>query len=101
MNVLINATFQVNDYLKSVIEEKVNKLKIHFDRITQAEIYLKIGENRHRHAEDQIVELRVSVPGYTFFAEDHSDTFEKSVAGAADKVLQQIKKYKSKHYSHH
>ena len=101
MNVQIHASFQVNDYLQQVIDEKMNKLNQYFNRITKTDLYLKIGEKRHRHAEDQIAELKVEVPGYTFFAEDHSESFEKAVAGATDKVIQQIKKYKSQHYSHH
>ena len=101
MNVQVNASFQVNDHLNSVIEEKVSKLANYYDRITEAEIYLKIGEKRHRHAEDQIVELRVSVPGHTFFAEDHSDKFEKAVAGAADKVKRQLLKHKEQVTDHH
>lgn len=101
MNVQVNATFQVNDYLNSVIEEKVSKLANYYDRITEAEIYLKIGEKRHRQAEDQIVELRVAVPGHTFFAEDHSDKFEKAVAGATDKVKRQLLKHKEQVTDHH
>jgi len=101
MNVQVNASFQVNDHLNSVIEEKVSKLANYYDRITEAEIYLKIGEKRHRHAEDQIVELRVAVPGHTFFAEDHSDKFEKAVAGAADKVKRQLLKHKEQVTDHH
>ena len=101
MNVQIHASFQVNDYLQQVIDEKMNKLNQYFNRITKTDLYLKIGEKRHRQAEDQIAELKVVVPGYTFFAEDHSESFEKAVAGVTDKVIQQIKKYKSQHHSHH
>lgn len=101
MNVQINAPFQVNDYLQSVIDEKVNKLDTYIDRIIETEVYLKIGEKRHRKAEDQIAEIRVKIPGHTFFAEDHSDSFEKSVASVTDKLAKQIRKYKSQHLSHH
>jgi putative sigma-54 modulation protein len=101
MNGQIHASFQVNDHLQQVIDDKMNKLDRYFNRITQIDLYLKIGEKRHRQAEDQIAELKVEIPGYTFFAEDHSDSFEKAVAGVTDKIIQQIKKYKGQHYSHH
>lgn len=101
MKVQVNATFSVNDYLNSVIEEKVGKLANFSDRITEAEVYLKIGEKRHRQAEDQIVELRLAIPGQTFFAEEHSDKFEKAVAGAVDKVKRQLLKHKEQVTSHH
>ena len=101
MNVQVNAPFQVNEHLSEVIEDKVGKLATYYDRITEAEIYLKIGEKRHRQAEDQIVELRIAVPGHTFFAEEHSDMFEKAVAGASDKVKRQLLKYKEQLTNHH
>jgi putative sigma-54 modulation protein len=101
MNVQVNAPFQVNDYLQSVIDEKFNKLDTYIDRIIEAEVYLKIGEKRHRQAEDQIAEIRLHVPGHTFFAEAHTESFEKSVASAAEKVARQIRKYKAQHLSHH
>jgi putative sigma-54 modulation protein len=100
MNLQINAKFEVNDYLREVIEERINKLTTYLDKITSVDVYLKIGESRHRHAEDQIVEIRVDASGHTFFAEDHSDVFEKAVAGATDKVLHQIKKYKGQRQSY-
>jgi putative sigma-54 modulation protein len=101
MKVEVNSTFSVNEYLHGVIEEKVSKLANYSDQITEAEVYLKIGEKRHRQPEDQIVELRLTVPGHTFFAEDHSDVFEKAVAGAADKVKRQLLKYKEQVTNHH
>ena len=71
MKVLVNAPFQVNGQLQEAIDEKVGKLKTYFDRIVEAEIFLKVGENRHRHRE-QIVEIRLNVPGTTLFAEDRN-----------------------------
>ncbi len=94
MQVQVNAPFQVNDYLQDVIDEKIGKLKTYYDRILEADVYLKIGEKRHRHAEEQIVELRVNVPGHTFFAEEKSDQFEKAVAAAADKIRRQLLRHK-------
>jgi len=101
MKVQVNATFPVNEYLSEVIEEKVSKLANYSDQITEAEVYLKIGEKRHRHAEDQIAEIRLTIPGYTFFAEDHSDAFEKAIAGASNKVKRQMLKYKEQVTNHH
>ncbi|MEQ8702643.1 MAG: ribosome-associated translation inhibitor RaiA [Phaeodactylibacter sp.] len=101
MKVQVHSTFQVNEYLDGVIEEKVSKLANYSDQIIEAEVYLKIGEKRHRHAEEQIVELRLTVPGHTFFAEEHSDLFEKAVASAADKVKRQLLRHKEQTTNHH
>ncbi|TXB63396.1 ribosome hibernation-promoting factor, HPF/YfiA family [Phaeodactylibacter luteus] len=100
MKVQVNATFQVNDYLNELIQEKVGKLTQYANTITNAEMYLKIGENRHRHAEEQIVELRIDIPGHTFFAEERSDVFEKAVAAATDKVKRQMRKHKEQVAGH-
>ncbi|HQU58503.1 MAG: ribosome-associated translation inhibitor RaiA [Phaeodactylibacter sp.] len=94
MKILINAPFQVNDGLKEVIEEKVGKLTNFFERITETEVFLKIGDKRHRHRE-QIVELRIAVPGQTLFAEQRSDAVEKAVAAATEKARKQLLKYKA------
>ncbi len=100
MKVLVNAPFQINDQLQEVIDEKVGKLRTYFDRIIEAEIYLKIGEKRHRHRE-QVVEIRLNVPGTTLFAEQRSDTMEKSLAGAAEKARRQLVKYKKLQAGNH
>ncbi|MCB0569035.1 MAG: ribosome-associated translation inhibitor RaiA [Phaeodactylibacter sp.] len=94
MKISINAPFQVNDSLQGVIDEKVGKLTSFFERITETEVFLKIGDKRHRHRE-QIVELRISVPGQTIFAEHRSDTVEKALAEAAEKARRQLLKYKA------
>ena len=39
MKVQVNSTFEVNEYLNGVIEEKVSKLANYSDRITEAEVY--------------------------------------------------------------
>ena len=100
MKVLVNAPFHVNDHLQTVIEEKVGKLETYFSRIVEAEVYLKIGEKRHRQPEEQIVELRLNVPGSTIFAEDKSEIFEKAVVGATEKARKQLLRYKKQLNGH-
>ena len=79
--------------MQEAIDEKVGKLNTYFDRIVDAEVYLKIGEKRHRHRE-QIVEIRLNVPGTTLFAEERGDVIEKALAGAAEKARRQLMRYK-------
>ena len=93
MKILVNAPFQVTDQMQEVIDDKVGKLETYFDRIAEAEIYLKIGEKRHRHRE-QIAEIRLNVPGTTLFAADRSDSIEKAVAGASEKARKQLIRFK-------
>ncbi len=100
MKIFINAPFQVTDGLQGAIEEKVGKLTSFFERITETEVFLKIGDKRHRHRE-QIVELRIAVPGQTLFAEQRSDTVEKALAAATEKARKQLMKYKAQLQSTH
>lgn len=100
MKILVNAPFQVTDQMQEVIDEKVGKLKTYFDRIVEAEVYLKIGEKRHRHRE-QIVEIRLNVPGTTLFAESRNDAIEKALASAAEKARRQLVKYKKQLSGNH
>jgi putative sigma-54 modulation protein len=96
MNVQINAPFQLDERLQGLIDEKVGKLTTFFERIIETEVFLKVGEKRSRRGEEQTVELRIAVPGQTLFAEHRSDTFEESLAEAAEKARKQLLKYKAK-----
>lgn len=100
MDIKIHASFEVNDYLKSVIEQKVGKLSTFFEPVISADVFLKIGESRHRVAEDQTAEVKIEVPQQTFYAEEHSDSFERAVTLAAEKVRRQMIKHKQQLQQH-
>jgi putative sigma-54 modulation protein len=100
MNIKVHATFEVNDYLREVIEDKVGKLATFFDPITAADVYLKLEERRHSVPEAQIAEVRIQVPRQVFFAEDKSDSFERAIAAASDQVRRQLIRYKEQLKSH-
>lgn len=46
------------------------------------------------------VEITIRLDGQTINASDQSDEFRKSLSGAEDKIIRQIKKYKTKHSNH-
>lgn len=101
MKVEIQAPFHVKDSLQALIDEKINKFKSIFERITSVEIYLKDQENRHKSAEGKTVEIRLNVPRQILFATDQSDNFEKALSGAAEKMRKQVLKYKTQLVDHH
>lgn len=101
MKIEVQAPFHVNEPLRNLIDEKVNKLKLIFERITSVEIFLKREENRHKTAEGMTAEIRLNVPRQVLFATDHSDNYEKALAGAAEKMKKQILKYKTQLAEHH
>ena len=94
MEVKVQAPFHVNEPLRDLIDEKVNKLSTLFERITSAEVFLKKEENRHKTPEGKTVEIRLQVPRQVLFSTDVSDNYEKALAGAAEKMRKQLLKYK-------
>ena len=96
MKIGIHAPFQVNDYLKELINEKVGKLEKIYDRFGEAEVYLKIKEGAIA-PKDKEVEIKLHVPGSILFAKGLSDTFEKALPGVTQKLRRQLIKYKEGH----
>lgn len=95
MKIEVQAPFHVNEPLQALIEEKVSKFQAIFERITSAKIFLKKEENRHKSSEGKTVEIRLNVPRQVLFAADHSDNYEKALAGAVEKMKKQLLKYKT------
>ncbi len=94
MQVLIHAPWEVNDYLDTVIREKVGKLETYYDRIERADVYLKMGDATAQDA--KVLEIRLAIPGDDLFAKDVRESFEQAVAGAAEKLRRQLLKRKKK-----
>lgn len=86
--------FTMSDQLKDFIEKKVGKLETFFDKIIDADIYLKL-EN-HQQIKDKTTEIKINVPGTTLFATEKSKTFEVATDLAVESLRRQLKKYKEK-----
>ena len=95
MYIQVHASFTVSESLQQLIDEKVNKLGTFHDHIISSEVFLKIGEKRSQQAAEQTVELNVQVPGKILHAEEKSDTFEKSLQAAVEKMRRQLIKHKA------
>ena len=50
--------------------------------------------------EEKVVEFRVNANGKVVVASDNTDDFKKSLAGAEDKMIRQLKKLKTKTNNH-
>ena len=94
MKIQIEAPWEVNDYTRGIIEEKLQKLDKFSDEIIRADVYLKMGDNTFPN--DKITEVSLSVPGPNIFAEASSDSFEKSVNEVSNKLRVQLLKRKEK-----
>lgn len=86
--------FDAADHLKGYIQRKANKLDTYFDRITDADVTLKV-QNEVKGA-NKYVELKLRVPGETLVASEKGSRFEEATDLVVDKLKIQLTKYKSK-----
>lgn len=84
-----------DDKLRDYIEKKVQKLEKFYDNIIDAHVYLK-HENEKGNMKEKHVEIKLNIPQSTLFAEDKSESFEKSVDNVTESLERQIKKHKDK-----
>ncbi|MEI6311770.1 MAG: ribosome-associated translation inhibitor RaiA [Bacteroidota bacterium] len=86
--------FTTDEKLDEYIQKKVNKLDTLYDKIINADIYLKLDS--HDHVKDKIVEIKLNIPGATLFASETSKAFEESTDLVLDSIKRQLHKRKEK-----
>lgn len=95
MNVVIHPVhFDASSQLMEFISKKLSKLETFFDRIVEAEVFLKLGPSQS--IKDKTVEIKVHVPGKTLFVAKTAKSFEESCDLAVRTVAGQLKKQKEK-----
>ena len=96
MNVQFHPSgFTAAEQLKNFIEKKLEKLETFFDKIIDADVYLKLES--HQQVKDKTAEIKLNVPGVTLFSSETSKTFEAATDLAVESLRRQLKKYKEKH----
>jgi len=85
--------FKAHDTLLEYSENAVRQLSRYFDGIIRADVTLSFEKTRKS---TKVAEVRLSVYNAVLVGVSRSDDFFKSVDEAVDKVLVQLKKYKSK-----
>jgi len=95
MNVVIHPVhFDASSQLVEFINKKLTKLETFFDRIVEAEVFLKLESRQN--VRDKIVEIKVHVPGKTLFVTKTAKTFEQSTDLALQTLAGQLKKQKER-----
>ncbi len=95
MDILTHSNgFQISEDLKGFINKRVSKLETYIDKLTRADVYLKL-EN-HSQVKDKTIEIKINLPGATIFASETSKTFEAATDEAVNSLRRQIKKHKDK-----
>ena len=99
MNVVIHPVhFDASTQLVEFINKKLSKLETFFDRIIEAEVFLKLESKQN--VRDKIVEIKVHVPGKTLFVTKTTKTFEQSTDLALQTLAGQLKKQKERIKEH-
>jgi putative sigma-54 modulation protein len=86
--------FAADQKLTDYIEKKAAKLTQFFDRIIDAQVFLKL-ENSGQ-VRDKIVEMKLMVPGDTLVATEVSKTFEAATDAVVDNMKRQLNKHKER-----
>ena len=83
---------EVTDALKNYVEEKVGKIEKYFDddTVIEAQVSLEVEKQRH------IVEVTAFVDGLILRGEEVTGDMYASIDGVIEKLLRQIRKYKTK-----
>ena len=85
--------FKAHETLNEYTEHAVQQLSHYFDGIIRADVTLSYEKT---HKSTKVAEVRVSVHNAVLVGRGKTEDFFKSIDGAVDKVLAQLKKYKSR-----
>ncbi len=86
--------FDADQKLVDFIQSRVDKLAQIFDRIIEADVYLKVDNNHE--TENKVVEIRLYIPGHDLFAKKIAKSFEAATDEVTEALRRQAKKRKEK-----
>ena len=89
--------FDADAKLLDFIQKKVDKLDTFYDRIIDADAYLRLNNEGN---DNKTVELKLNIPGSQLFCKEQSKSFEEAIDTAVDSLRRQLKKHKEKQKTH-
>lgn len=99
MKVNVNAVnFTVDRKLVDFIQERMDKLEKFYDRVIDADVFLKVESTSEK--ENKIVEIKVHVPGDDLVVKKQCKTFEEAVDTSCESLGRLLLKRKEKIRSH-
>ncbi len=94
MKAIYRATnFKADQKLIDFIQKKLDKLDKYFDRIIEAEVYLKLNNSGEK---NKTVEIKLGIPGNDIVVSRDAETFEKAMDLSYDVLKRQVRKQKEK-----
>lgn len=99
MKVNVHAVnFTVDGKLVDFIQERMNKLEKYYDKVVDADVFLKVEKTSDK--ENKIAEIKVNVPGDDFMVKKQCKTFEEAVENASEALERLLVKRKEKLRTH-
>lgn len=99
MKVNVHAVnFTVDGKLVDFIQERMNKLEKYYDKVVDADVFLKVEKTSDK--ENKIAEIKVNVPGDDFIVKKQCKTFEEAIELASESLERLLVKRKEKISSH-
>jgi len=89
-----SVNFVADQKLLDFIQKRMNKLELFYDKIIEADVYLKVENTSDK--ENKVFEARLKVPGDSFIIKKQCKTFEEGADIAASSLGRQLKKRKQK-----
>ncbi|MFD0835442.1 ribosome hibernation-promoting factor, HPF/YfiA family [Mariniflexile aquimaris] len=93
-----SVNFNADKKLIAFIQKRMDKLDTFYDKVIQADVFLKVENTSGK--ENKVFEVKVSVPGDSFVVKKQCKTFEEGVDMASSSLERQLKKRKEKLSSH-
>lgn len=89
-----SVNFDADRKLIDFIQTRMDKLDLFFDKIINADVYLKVENTSAK--ENKIVEVKVHVPGDTFIVKKQCKTFEEAIDSSCNSLERILVKKKQK-----
>jgi putative sigma-54 modulation protein len=93
-----SVNFTVDRKLVDFIQRKMDKLETYYDKIIDADVYLKVENTSAK--ENKIAEVRVNIPGDDLMVKKQCRTFEEAVDEATKTLQRALLKRKEKVRTH-
>jgi len=93
-----SVNFTVDRKLVDFIQRKMDKLENYYDKVIDADVYLKVENTSSK--ENKIAEVRVNIPGDDIMMKKQCRTFEEAIDGAAKSLQRVLLKRKEKVRAH-
>ena len=89
-----SVNFNIDKNLVDFIGKKVNSLDKYYDKIVDADVFLKVQQTSDK--ENKSVDIKLNIPGNDLVVKKQSKTFEEGVTLVTDSLKRQLTKTKEK-----